>query len=280
MKFATFSLFLAACTALFQPVFAEERVVTIGGDVTEILYALGADGNLVGRDSTSVVPKVAKNLPDVGYMRQLNTEGILALKPTQIIATSAAQPSVVLEQLKSAGVKVEQVPLQYSPESVVAKIHQLGKLTHKSEQAASLAAHFTHEIANVPNSPLDLNILFIINRAGGNQMAAGRDTVADTAIRLIGAKNAMGGAVRFAPISQEGIIAANPDLVVMTNLSLESFQSPEEVWNLPGLAHTNAGKHKRLVVVDDIAFLAFGLTIPQELQKMRRAAEDIMKARQ
>lgn len=43
------------------------------------------------------------------------------------------------------------------------------------------------------------------------------------------------------------------------------------------LAHTNAGKHKRLVVVDDIAFLAFGLTMGQELQKMRTAAEQVVK---
>lgn len=104
-------------------------------------------------------------------------------------------------------------------------------------------------------------------------MAAGRETVADTAIRLIGATNAMGNTVRFAPISQEGVIAANPDLLVLTSQSLKSFASPDDVWKLPGLAHTNAGKHKRLVVVDDIAFMAFGLTIPHELKKMREAAE-------
>lgn len=273
MKFAKFSLFLTACCSVFSSAFAQERVVSIGGDVTEILYALGAEQNIIGRDSTSTVPERVKDLPDIGYMRQLNTEGILALKPTHIIATQAAQPSIVLEQLKSAGVKVEQVPLQYTPESVVAKINRLGEITGKQPQAVELAEKFTKSIQAVNNSPLDVKILFVINRAGSNQMAAGKDTVADTAISLIGAKNAMANAVRFAPISQEGVIAANPDLLVLTTQSYQSFASPDDIWKLAGLAHTNAGKQKRLVVVDDIAFLAFGLTIPQELQKMRTAAE-------
>lgn len=273
MKFAKFSLFLIACCSVFSSAFAQERVVSIGGDVTEILYALGAEQNIIGRDSTSTVPERVKDLPDIGYMRQLNTEGILALKPTHIIATQAAQPSIVLEQLKSAGVKVEQVPLQYTLESVVAKINRLGEITGKQPQAVELAEKFTKSIQAVNNSPLDVKILFVINRAGSNQMAAGKDTVADTAISLIGAKNAMANAVRFAPISQEGVIAANPDLLVLTTQSYQSFASPDDIWKLAGLAHTNAGKQKRLVVVDDIAFLAFGLTIPQELQKMRTAAE-------
>ncbi|RRN06317.1 hemin ABC transporter substrate-binding protein [Bibersteinia trehalosi] len=276
MNFVKFPLFLSACFAFVNATYAQDRVISIGGDVTEILYALNAEQNLVGRDTTSTVPKAVQALPDVGYMRQLNAEGILALKPTHIIATQAAQPSIVLEQLADAGVKIEQVPLQYSVESVVEKIHQLGKITNKQPQAVALAEKFAKDIAAVKNSPLDVNILFVINRAGGNQMAAGKDTVADTAIRLIGAKNAMGNAMRFAPISQEGIIAANPDLVVLTSLSLQSFNSPDEIWNLPGLAHTNAGKHKQLVVVDDIAFLAFGLTMPQELHKMRLAAEQAL----
>lgn len=279
MKFAKFSLILTACAALFNSALAEERVVSIGGDVTEILYAIGAEKHIIGRDSTSTVPKIVEKLPDVGYMRQLNAEGILALKPTHIIATEAAQPSVVFDQLKAAGVKISQVPLKYSPESVVEKIHKLGEITQRQPQAVALAEKFANEINAIPHSPLDVKVLFVINRAGGNQMAAGKDTVADTAIRLIGAKNAMSDAVRFAPISQEGVIAANPDLLVLTSLSLQSFKHPDDVWQLPGLAHTNAGKHKRLVVVDDIAFLAFGLGIPQELKKMREAAEAAAKAK-
>ena len=60
---------------------AVERLVTLGGDVTEIVYALHAEESLVARDSTSSWPPAAQKLPDVGYLRQLNAEGILALRP-------------------------------------------------------------------------------------------------------------------------------------------------------------------------------------------------------
>ena len=70
--------------------FAAERIVTIGGDVTEIAYALGAGGEIVARDSTSLQPQAVQKLPDVGYMRMLNAEGILAMKPTMDNTPSVA----------------------------------------------------------------------------------------------------------------------------------------------------------------------------------------------
>ena len=78
--------------------FAAERIVTIGGDVTEIAYALGAGGEIVARDSTSLQPQAVQKLPDVGYMRMLNAEGILAMKPTMLLVSELAQP-VMLESM-------------------------------------------------------------------------------------------------------------------------------------------------------------------------------------
>ena len=49
-----------------------EAIVSIGGPVTEIVYALGEENRLIARDTTSVFPEAAEELPDVGYMRQLS----------------------------------------------------------------------------------------------------------------------------------------------------------------------------------------------------------------
>ncbi len=277
MKFVK-KLFLVSSTVILSTVaMAQERIISIGGDVTEIIYALNAEQNLVGRDSTSMIPQAVNALPDIGYMRQLNAEGILALKPTKVIATEVAQPSIVLEQLKSAGVSVDTIPFKYSAENVVEKIKKVGESLGKQAQAVTLAENFANELKAIPNSPLDVRILFVLNRAGANQTVAGKDTVADEAIKLIGAKNAMGNNVRFVPISQEGVIAANPDLIVMTRLGIQSLGSTEKVWELPGIAHTNAGKNKQLVIVEDIAFMSFGLTTPKALLTLRQAAEQVKK---
>ncbi|WP_179208169.1 heme/hemin ABC transporter substrate-binding protein, partial [Klebsiella pneumoniae] len=89
---------------------AVERFVTLGGDVTEIVYALHAEESLVARDSTSSWPPAAQKLPDVGYLRQLNAEGILALRPQLVLASAQAQPSLVLHKVQASGVKVVNVP--------------------------------------------------------------------------------------------------------------------------------------------------------------------------
>ncbi|VFS44792.1 ABC transporter periplasmic protein [Enterobacter cancerogenus] len=73
-----------------------EKIVTLGGDVTEIVYALDAGSSLVARDSTSRWPQAATRLPDVGYLRQLNAEGILSVRPTLVLASAQAQPSLAL----------------------------------------------------------------------------------------------------------------------------------------------------------------------------------------
>lgn len=80
-------LLLILCSLMTFTSLAKQRIVTIGGDITEIVFALGAGDQVIARDSTSLVPEQVKSLPDVGYMRMLNPEGILSVKPTLIIAS-------------------------------------------------------------------------------------------------------------------------------------------------------------------------------------------------
>ncbi|MGB1092809.1 MAG: heme/hemin ABC transporter substrate-binding protein, partial [Oceanobacter sp.] len=98
------------------------RVVSIDGSLTEIIYALNAQGRLVGVDTTSRYPQAATQLPQVGYMRQLSVEGILSLMPDLVIATPDAGPESVFQQLKEAKVRVLIVPNDYSLTGVLNKV--------------------------------------------------------------------------------------------------------------------------------------------------------------
>ena len=82
------------------------RVITIGGAVTEIAYLLGAESTLVGSDTTSYFPPSAEKLSKVGYQRALSAEGILSLEADLIILNEEAGPPSVLAQLKSANQKI------------------------------------------------------------------------------------------------------------------------------------------------------------------------------
>jgi iron complex transport system substrate-binding protein len=82
------------------------RIISAGGSITEILFALGLGGNLVGVDTSSLYPEEAKELPKVGYFRSRGTEGLMSLRPDIIIAAKGAGPSAALKQVNMLGVEV------------------------------------------------------------------------------------------------------------------------------------------------------------------------------
>ena len=251
---------------------AADRIVSVGGDVTEIVYALGAGDRLVARDTTSTLP-AAKNLPDVGYMRQLNAEGILSLKPTMVLASELAEPSLVLRQIADVGVKVVPVSGEASLDNVPHKIQQVASALNLEKQGAAVTKKYEQQLAAVPRTPLKTKVLFILSHGGMTPMAAGQDTAADAIIKASGAQNAMQGFSRYRPLSQEGVVASAPDLILITSDGFKTLGTVDKVWALPGMALTPAAKNKQILVVDDMALLGFSLETPAALAALREAAE-------
>lgn len=266
---------LALCIALALPLAATaaERIVSIGGDVTEIAFALGAGDEVVARDSTSLHPAAVQKLPDVGYMRQLNAEGILALKPTLILTTELAEPALVLKQLADSGVKVVRVPGDTTVQAVPEKISVIAEAVNRSSEGKQLAERYQQQLAAIAHTPLPVKVLFVMSHGGITPMAAGQQTAADAIIKAAGLQNAMQGFSRYRPLSQEGVIASAPDLLLVTTDGVHSIGGQENLWQLPGIALTPAGKNRRVLIVDDMALLGFGLETPQALSLLRKAAE-------
>lgn len=254
---------------------AAERIVSIGGDVTQIIYALDAQQELVARDSTSLHPEVVKKLPDVGYMRQLNAEGILALKPTLVLASELAKPALALQQVEQNGVKVVDVTGKTDISAINEKIQTIATTLHREEAGKALQEKVRKQLASVPKNPLPVKVLFILAHQGMGTMAAGRDTSADAAIRAAGLQNAMSGIQRYQPLSQEGVIASAPQLIVATRDGIRTLGGEDNLWKLPGIALTPAGKNQQLLVVDDMALLGFGIDTPAAILKLRQIAESL-----
>ncbi|MDK9606214.1 heme/hemin ABC transporter substrate-binding protein [Lelliottia wanjuensis] len=268
---------LALIVALPLTAFAaiQEKIVSLGGDVTEIVYALGAESSLVARDSTSQWPKPATALPDVGYLRQLNAEGILAMRPTLVLASAQAQPSLALKQVEQSKVKVVTVPGSNDLSVIDEKIRVIAGATHRTEQGDALRKSVREALAALPSTPLNKRVLFILNHGGMTAMAAGQQTGADAAIRAAGLHNAMQGFARYQPLSQEGMIASQPDLVVISQDGVSAMGGEENLWKLPGLAQTPAGKNKQVLQIDDMALLGFSVRTPQAIQQLRDKAEQL-----
>lgn len=259
---------------------APERVVSLGGDITETVYALEAGSTLVGVDSTSEWPEAARKLPDVGYVRQLSAEGVLALHPQLIIATHDAGPAAVIGQLRSAGARIEMFPVSRTPQDVVAKIRDIGHLLGRDRQADALAAKVTGEYtelaASVSAMPRHPRTLFLMSAGAGSPMAAGQHTAADGAIALAGGQNVAASYSGYKPVSPEALVAMAPEVILLMRERSEDVNGIDGVLKLPGIAQTPAGRARRILFVDGQALLGFGPRSAAQAQALQHTLAGVM----
>ncbi|WP_158818623.1 hemin ABC transporter substrate-binding protein [Methylocapsa sp. S129] len=261
-------------TARAQTVGAN-RVVTIGGSITEIVYALGLQNRIVGLDTTSVYPTEAlKNAPNVGYMRALSAEGILSLKPRSVIVIDGSGPPAALKLVTDAGVPLTYVHDEPSADGVAQKIEAVGRLLGESDRAAKLAdetrARFTLIDAMRAKIVKPARVLFVLSLQNGRPMVGGHGSAADAIIKLAGAVNAAEGIEGYKPMTDEAVIAAAPDAILkMTNGNLVG--AADEMFALPSFAATPAATKKTLIGMDGLYLLGFGPRTPD-------AARDLMTA--
>ncbi|MDO8031813.1 helical backbone metal receptor [Janthinobacterium sp. SUN128] len=277
---------LAAVSDAAKPMVKARRIVSVGGALTEIVYALEAQGELVGVDTTSLYPAVAQQLPQVGYARTLSAEGVLSLAPTQLIATEEAGPQTVLRQVRDAGVPVAVLNANNKFEGLLERVKQVGQITGRADPAARLAQALQQQwdgaLGKVrQRSHAPVRVLFILAHAPNQVMVGGRETGADAMLAYAGAVNVMGGPAGFAgykPLTPEAVIAARPDIVLVTDQGLKASGGVDGILKLPGLAQTPAGRKHRIVSLETMLLLGFGPRMPQALGELDAAFAKAMTA--
>lgn len=254
--------------------FAASRIVSLGGDVTETIYAIHAQGELAAVDSTSTWPEAATKLPDVGYVRQLSAEGVLALRPDLILATHDAGPASVMTQLHDAGVRIETLPVSRSAADVESKIRTIGHLTGHDKEADALASDVARQFASlaaaVAAMPSHPRTVFLMSTGQGSPMAAGRETAADRAIALAGGINAATGMEGYKAVSPEALVAMKPDAILLMKEREGGVGGIDGVLRMPGVADTPAGKAHRIYFVEGQALLGFGPRTPAAASELQR----------
>lgn len=250
------------------------KIVSVGGSITEIVYALGEEKRLVGRDTTSVYPAEALALPDVGYIRQLSPEGVLSVGPTAVISLEGAGPREAIDVLKKASVPFLEVPETFDREGILVKIRTVGEALGVSDKAVSLAETVNADIEAAEKATASImerkRVLFLISMQGGKLMASGSGTAADGMIRLAGAVNAIEGYEGYKALTDEAVIAAAPDVILMMDRGNEADPS-EELFANPAIASTPAGQAKRLVRMDGAYLLGFGPRTASAVRDLARA---------
>lgn len=247
------------------------KIISIGGALTEIVYALGAEKQLIARDTTSNYPEEAKQLPDVGYMRNLSPEGILSLGPEAILLDQASGPASTIEILENAAVPMVEVPEHFTREGISEKIAKIGHALHKESEAQALINKVEGEFAE--NDKLlakvkeKKRILFALSVQNGRLMAAGKHTAADGIIQLSGAINAVEGYNGYKLLTDEAIISAAPDLILMMGHA-GIGATTDDVYDIPAIKSTPAYKNRAVKQMDGLYLLGFGPRTPLAVREV------------
>lgn len=238
------------------------RVITLGGPVTEIVYALGAGKSVIATDVSSYYPEGVTKLPKIGYQRTLTAEGIISLKPSLVIATTEAGPPTTFAQLRAAGIPVLILPVEYTPAGTKAKISAIGKVFGKEAKANEINTLLERDTAKAAalfsrfkSKP---KVMFIYARGPQGAQISGTGTSADAMITLAGGTNAFSSAQGYKPLTPEAAVSADPDVILMLSGGLESVGGMDGLLKLPGIAQTKAAKNRAIIALDDLYLLGFG----------------------
>jgi iron complex transport system substrate-binding protein len=246
-----------------------QRIVCIGQAYNEMIYALGAQTNLVAVDYSSTYPPEIKNLPTVGYHRALSAEGILSLKPTLIINDDNIGPDNVVRQLQA--LKIPMKSFQAKDDSIQgtkALLREMGAFFHKEQRAEELCARIDSQMAaaaleikkykNAPHVAIihfgrASNVYLLVGNGGGGDAGT-----AGKMVELAGGQLAINTPGMQRMVSPEIIAKSNPQVILMTEYGFDRLGSAERAKTLPGVAETDAARHNRLYRVPEHELMYFG----------------------
>jgi len=238
------------------------RIVSIGGAITEILYALGFEDRVAGVDTTSLYPLEAlREKPNVGYMRQLSAEGVLGLNPSLVLAMQGSGPKETIDILDAAKVPLVMVPETFSEAGLIDKIKLVGHAMGADPRAECLAKVVAGDLAQLrelrARVTRPVRVMFVMSLLNGRAMAAGQKTAANEIINLSGAVNAIDSFDGYKIINDEAIVAARPDVVLSIQRSKDSLDA-DAIYAHPAFAMTPVAANKAFISMDGLYLLGFG----------------------
>ncbi|WP_419904034.1 heme/hemin ABC transporter substrate-binding protein [Kiloniella sp.] len=267
---ATLILTLVISTQSLGESIFPKKIITIGGPVTEIVFALGEGGKVIATDTTSKYPERALILPKVGYMRQLSVEGLLSLGPDHIIALEGSGPTHVLEAIKTTGVPVTLVPELVTPDRIVEGVIIVSSVLNNFDIGSTLGAQIKEQLekqlAMASGQRSKPSVLFLLNTGHGNLMTAGKDTAIDTIIRYTGAINSAADLNGFKPLSSEYMITNSPDYILLPQRTLDQAGGISQLKNDPILGKLKAVSQDRILTLDGTLLLGLGPRTPKAIQ--------------
>ncbi len=195
-----------------------QRIVSIAPSNTEILFAIGAGDQVVGRDEVSDFPPEALDVPSIGSTYgELNTEAILALEPDLVLAATITSPEQV-QTLEVLGIPVFLLANPDDFSGLLENIGVVGILTGHEAEAEALAAGLDERIEAVTQKAADAELVSVFYEVDGTDPTApwttGAGTFQDVLIGLVGGENIALDIAGWGQMSLEEIVTRDPQVVI------------------------------------------------------------------
>lgn len=255
----------------------QEKIVSISGVTTETLCAIGLQDQIVGVDVTSTFPEAMTKLPNVGHNRSMSSEAIISLAPTLVIGVEEGIKLELVEQLKSANIRVILYKQEYTLAGTKLLIKSIADSLGKSENADAITAQIDNDLKEVATLSKKPKVLFIYARGAGTMMVAGEHTSMNAIIAMAGGENAVTGFEDFKPLTPESLLDANPDVILMFDSGLESLGGIDGLLKVPGVAMTNAGKNKQVIEMDGQFLTGFGPRVGAAIATLSKKLDAVSK---
>ena len=252
------------------------RIVSLTGDITEIIYELGLGDRVVAVDLTTTFPPEADDLKrsgnNVGFGQALAAESVLRYEPTLVLGDESIEPTETIEQLRDAGVPVVILEYQTTLPGVEAKIREVAEILGTVEAGEELSQRVMSEIdvaqdraAQAPTQP---RVAYLYTRGPSVLLLFGNGLPTQALIEGAGAIDvgaALGeGAI---PLTPEALIAAAPDLIVLPESGVEGLGGIEGILEIPGVAETPAGRDRAFLAYDEAYFFNLGPRVGMALNE-------------
>jgi iron complex transport system substrate-binding protein len=258
--------------------FSVARVVVLANGVAEIMNSLNAKALIVGRDLASS-EKALEDIPVVTSGHQVIPEKVIALKPDLVIIDASTGPKSAIDQIRSAGIRVEQTPESWNLADISLKVQAVANVIGAPQQGELLNQAISSAITNSKLSSKPRIAFLYLRGTSSIYLIGGEGSGADSLISAIGGVDVGAAALPrpFNTLTAESLATLNPDVIIVMTKGLESVGGISGLLKLPGVAQTEAGKKQAVIDVDDSLLLSFGPRTPSLVQVLAERVSAVLK---
>lgn len=251
-----------------------EKIISLLPSDTEIVYALGDGDKLIAVDTYSDYPADAKKKKQLGSGQKTNIESIIGLKPDLVIMGTMSQTSDQYSQLENADIKVV-VTSASDIANTYNVIEMLGKTLNKQTKAMQIVSSMKsgfEKIKNEVKGKSPVKVYVEVSPLKYNLWTCGSSTFEDEILTMLGAKNIFSDVKSWKQVSEEQVIARNPQVIITTVAQMQGSANPTaEIEGRKNWSGIDAVKNKKVFSIDSEEMERPGprlVEAAQEVEKM------------